>query len=159
MEDNKEEIKKDVEVKEEDKKEIPPEKIEEITEDNKHPGGRPACWTDPKVLSKLIDNYFETEKQPTLAGLALALDISRSTLYNYAEKDEFLDIIKKARDKVEARYETLMIYGGVQPTGVIFALKNMGWADKTDIDHTSKHEKINVLSISYEDVVKAKENE
>lgn len=106
--------------------------------------GRPPLWTDPKVLQKLVDNYFETEKNVTLSGLAEALDISRSSLYNYGEKDGFLDIIKKARRKVEKRYEEHLIYSN-QPTGVIFALKNMGWSDKIETDLTSGGEKIRPL--------------
>lgn len=96
------------------------------------PVGRPATWTDPKVLEKLIEQYFQHEKQPTLSGLACALDISRATLYNYADKDEFLDTIKKARQRIEEIYENLLIHGD-RPTGVIFALKNMGWRDRSDI--------------------------
>lgn len=115
------------------------------------PVGRPLTWTSPDVLKKLVDNYFESEKQPTLAGLAVALDISRSTLYNYEGKDEFLDIVKKARERVERVYENILVYGG-QPTGVIFALKNMGWADRQDIDHKSGGEKINIGVVSYDKV-------
>jgi hypothetical protein len=108
-----------------------------LQEETKKKEGRPPIWTSPEVLKKLVDNYFENEKKPTLAGLALALDISRSTLYNYGEKDEFLDIIKKARERVEKHYEDLLIYNGT-PTGVIFALKNMGWADRLETDLTTK---------------------
>lgn len=103
--------------------------------------GRPPTWTNPEVLKKLVDNYFENEKEPTLSGLALALDIDRKTLYNYSLKDEFFPIIKKARDKVEKRYEDILINKD-RPTGVIFALKNMGWADRTETDITSGGEKI-----------------
>lgn len=103
----------------------------------KRPEGRPAIWTSPEVLEKLVDQYFEHEKQPTLAGLAVALDISRSTLYNYGAKDEFLDIIKKARERVERIYEGILIYGD-KPTGVIFALKNMSWKDRTDVTTDDK---------------------
>lgn len=115
-----------------------------MTKTGKNKGGRPLIWTDPAVLQKLVDNYFESEKQVTLAGLAEALDISRKTLYNYEKKDEFLHIIKKAREKVEKRYEDYLIYSGT-PTGVIFALKNMGWADKVEQDITSGGEKIKPL--------------
>lgn len=118
-------------------------------EDGKNKGGRPPTWTDPTVLKKLVDNYFDTEKQPTLAGLACALDVSRSTLYEYDKKDEFSDIIKKAREKVEKIYEKLLVYRESNPTGVIFALKNMSWRDKQDIDHTSGGEKINLNITSY----------
>ena len=109
----------------------------------KNKGGRPPIWTDPKVLKKLVDNYFDTEKRPTLAGLACALDISRSTLYEYDKKDSFSYIIKKAREKVEKIYEDILLYGN-RPTGVIFALKNMGWRDRRDIDHTTKGKELPV---------------
>lgn len=104
------------------------------------PGGRPTNYQNPEELQRLVDDYFDTENQPTLAGLAVHLGLSRKTLYNYAERDEFLHIIKKAREKVEALYEKRAIYGDKQVTGVIFALKNMGWSDRQDI--TSGEEKI-----------------
>ena len=108
---------------------------EETPEQNK--GGRPPIWTDPEVLQKLVDTYFDNTSKPTLAGLACALDICRKTLYNYEEKDKFLHIVKKARERVERHYEDLLIYSE-RPTGVIFALKNMGWADKRETDFTTK---------------------
>ena len=95
--------------------------------------GRPLKFTSKEQLQTEVDLYFAQESKPTLAGLALSLGINRQTLYNYAEKDEFLDIIKKARERVEAAYEGRLIYEN-NPTGVIFALKNMGWKDKTEID-------------------------
>ena len=112
--------------------------------------GRPLTWTDPLVVSKLIDEYFKREQKPTLAGLAVSLDVSRKTLYNYEERDEFLHIIKKARERVEEIYEQHLLYSE-RPTGVIFALKNMGWADRQDVDHTTKGEKMSIGVVSYED--------
>lgn len=108
----------------------------------KHAGGRPLTWTDLETLKKIIDQYFANQKHPTMSGLAEALDISRSTLYNYAERDEFLDTIKKARQKIELIYEELLIYRESTPTGVIFALKNLGWKDVQAIDHTTLGEKL-----------------
>ncbi len=111
----------------------------------KHAGGRPPLWTDPMKLKDLVYQYFTGpgKDKPTLSGLALHLGMSRSSLYNYDQKDQFLDIIKEARQRVEMAYETRLIYD-TQPTGVIFALKNMGWQDnsKQEIDHTTKGEKI-----------------
>ena len=98
-----------------------------------HPGGRPLRFETPEELQTQVDIYFSTTERITLAGLALALDISRQTLLNYEEREEFLDIIKKARERVEAKYEERLVYEQ-QPTGVIFALKNMTWKDKTEQD-------------------------
>ena len=105
-------------------------------------GGRPPIWNKPEDLQALVDDYFNENDRVTLAGLAVHLGIDRKTLYNYEDKDEFFYIIKKARAKVERIYEERAIYEQ-QPTGVIFALKNMGWADNQKIDHTTKDESIN----------------
>lgn len=96
------------------------------------PGGRPVKYT-PSELQASIDEYFATEQKPTIAGLAVYLEMDRQTLYNYRERDEFFDILKRAVNKVEAKYEGRLIYEN-NPTGVIFALKNMGWKDKTEQD-------------------------
>lgn len=93
----------------------------------------PLKFETPELLKAEVDKYFTSTTKPTLSGLALALGIDRQTLYNYKNRDEFFDIIKKATEIVEAKYEERLIYDG-QPTGVIFALKNMGWKDKTETE-------------------------
>jgi len=112
--------------------------------------GRPLIWKDPFELQCLIDNYFDQTVRPTLAGLALFLEIDRQTLYNYSERDQFFDILKKAKSRVEATYEERAIYEP-NPTGVIFALKNMGWTDRVATDHTTKGEAIVVPPIQWID--------
>jgi hypothetical protein len=104
--------------------------------------GRPMIWKSPEELQKLVDDYFQSTERWTLSGLAVHIGICRKTLYNYESKDDFLHIIKKARDKVESIYEERAIYEN-NPTGVIFALKNMGWTDKLSTDHTTKGESLN----------------
>ena len=104
---------------------------------SKRPEGRPPTWTNKEVVQKIIEEYFKHEKQPTMSGLAAALDMSRQNLYNYAIKDEFFDTIKKARERIEEIYENLLIYSE-RPTGVIFALKNTGWKDRTDMTTNDK---------------------
>lgn len=100
-------------------------------------GGRPMIWNDPKKLEILVDQYFDSTDKWTLSGLALYLGIDRQTLYNYKERNEFFDIIKKATRRVEAIYEERAIYEN-NPTGVIFALKNMGWKDRQDFTTNDK---------------------
>ena len=99
-------------------------------------------WKNPMELSDLVADYFNQTERPTLSGLAVYLEIDRQTLYNYKERDEFFDIIKRATAKVESIYEERAIYEN-NPTGVIFALKNMGWTDRTATDLTTQGEKIN----------------
>jgi len=99
-------------------------------------GGRPPLYSDPKKLQEACDKYFvecEDKKEPlTITGLALSLGFStRKSLLDYSEKVEFVNIIKKARLKVECGYEKRL--AGNTPTGAIFALKNMDWHDKTEL--------------------------
>ena len=108
---------------------------------DKSKGGRPLLFKTPDELQEAVNAYFDNELRPTLSGLAVHLGVERKTLYNYDKRDEFFHIIKNARDKVEAIYESRLIYEQ-SPTGVIFALKNMNWRDKTETDVTTGGEKL-----------------
>lgn len=95
----------------------------------------------PQDLEAACNDYFEKSDHPTICGLALALGFSdRQSIYDYREKPEFTCIIKRAMLKVENSYEERLAENGC--TGSIFALKNMGWRDKQEIDHTTQGEKI-----------------
>jgi hypothetical protein len=59
--------------------------------------------------------------------IALGFNCKQS-FYEYGARPEFTDSIKRARLQVEAGYEDNL--HGTTPTGAIFALKNMEWADK-----------------------------
>ena len=108
-------------------------------------GGRPAKYETPEELEKEIDGFFQycqTEEQyPTVCGLSLYLGFnSRQSLYNYRDKKdngkEFLDLIKRALSFIEMHYETRL--NSQACTGAIFALKNMGWRDKTEVEQTNR---------------------
>ena len=107
--------------------------------------GRPLKFKTVKELQDKIDAYFEdTPKEEwTITGLALALDTYRQTLLNYEEKDEFMDTIKKAKQRVENSYELDLKKSG--RSGTIFALKNFDWKDKSETDLTSKGERILIM--------------
>lgn len=128
------------------------------------PVGRPPKFTSPEDMQEAIDKYFadcdphvieytyirtgkdgtQTEellkkvsdqKPYTMSGLALALDMDRKTLLNYSKKDEYFLTVKKARDKVEAYVETLMLKSNGVVAGVIFNAKNnFDWKDKQETD-------------------------
>lgn len=94
--------------------------------------GRPLIFKNPGDLQTAVDSYFVSTLRPTLSGLAVHLGIDRSSLYNYAERDEFFPIIKKAQARVETIYEERLVWDNCM--SVIFPLKNMGWKDKTEQD-------------------------
>jgi hypothetical protein len=102
-------------------------------------GGSPPYYTDPEKMQSACDNYFtqcEEKKIPaTITGLALALGFStRKSLLDYCEKVEFVNIIKKAKLRVECEYEKRLSENS--PAGAIFALKNMDWTDKHEVEHS-----------------------
>jgi hypothetical protein len=116
-------------------------------------GGRPALFDSPKSLQVKIDEYFETGikeksiiigkgekakeikiKIPTITGLCRFLGFeSRQSFYAYEDKVEYCYTIKRARLFIEQEYEEQLSIGNT--VGAIFALKNMGWSDKSEIDH------------------------
>lgn len=114
-------------------------------------GGSPPFYIDPLEMQEACDAYFanceEEEIPATITGLALALGFStRKSLLDYAEKKEFVNIIKRARLKVEHEYEKRLF--GNNAAGVIFALKNMGWRDTQEIEHSGD---LNGIKIVYKD--------
>jgi len=124
--------------------------------------GRPPKYNTVEELQEKIDEYFdlikvpEDEKDitvhndntPTITGLVLYLGFcDRASFYDYEKIDEFSHTIKRARLKVENWYEKCVLVG--KATGPIFALKNLGWADKKEIEHSGEtvHRTINVNPI------------
>lgn len=97
--------------------------------------GRPPLFNDPSEMEDVIASYFsqmkEEESPITISGLALYLGFeSRQSFYDYEKNGDFSYIIKRARLRVESEYEKKL--SGNSVTGSIFALKNMGWKDKSE---------------------------
>ena len=102
-------------------------------------GGCPPTFKDPKELEQKCIDYLnhciEEKEKPTITGLTLYVGFcSRSSWNDYAKKDEFSYIVKRAKLTIENSYEQ----NG--STFDIFALKNMGWKDKTEVDNNIKIE-------------------
>ena len=103
--------------------------------------GRPPMFESPEQMQGLIDEYFEyirSENEPaTITGLCLYLGFeSRQSFYEYGEKKDFTYTIKRARMMIENSYERNLSIAN-SPTGSIFALKNLGWSDKVEVDNKS----------------------
>lgn len=132
------------------------------------PAGQPRFFETPEELQTKVDEYFELCKYEvikdavsgeevmkgdtiTISGLALYLGFeSRQSFYDYEKLPEFSYIIKKARFKVECSYEKRL--DSRNPTGAIFALKNMGWKDKQEVESTVKDERIDESKLSTDDL-------
>lgn len=123
------------------------------------PAGRPVLYKTVEELEKVVDEYFADcdaktkemhsdklgdmivpDPEPyTMAGLAYALGMSRQSLINYGNKDEFFDTIKRARERVEKDIEIRMISKDTFTPGVIFNAKNnFGWKDESKTEIVGK---------------------
>lgn len=130
----------------------------------KHAGGRPPKYKTKDEIQEKIDEYFDSCYKPviilnketckyqtvkddegniikeqyrpfTVTGLADALDMSRQSLLNYSEKDEFLDTIMRAKRKCEL-YAEERLFDKEGANGAKFSLANNfeSWKDKKDVD-------------------------
>jgi hypothetical protein len=122
--------------------------------------GRPPKYETPEQLQIAIDNYFslcdsrtktfktinedghdvvqeiECPEEYTITGLALSLGFcDKRSLYDYEEKEEFTHPIKRAKLRIENQVEK-EVRSNKNAAGPIFILKNFGWRDKTEVDHT-----------------------
>lgn len=142
-------------------------KKENNTEKPKNKGGRPATYTDPELLERRINEYFQygmnmktvqtkdgekTIPVPTISGLALYLGFSdRHSFYDYQKRPQFSHVIKKARARMETHYEELLQSGVT--SGAIFALKQFGWTDKQETIQTNYN-----VELSADDLKKLRES-
>lgn len=120
--------------------------------------GRPPIYDNADDLQQKIEEYFSGGynlrsiisngielKVPaiTISGLAYYLGFeSRQSFYDYEERGVFSYIIKRARLRIEANYEENLQMG--TPSGSIFALKNMGWSDKQEVEHSGTQTMVSV---------------
>jgi hypothetical protein len=148
--------------------------------EQKHPGGRPLKYETVEALDRAINAYFDmcdphtqrrvvdcginekgetiwrerevmTEQRPyTISGLANALGVTRQTLLNYADREEFFDSIDRAKSRCEEYAEQQLFEGNAN--GAKFNLinnyrgKHQDWSDKHEIDHTTKDQPIPLLA-------------
>lgn len=127
-------------------------------------GGRPALYSSPDALDEKINEYFTTGMRrktfyskageayeipiPTFTDLCIFLGFcDRQSFYDYEKRPEFSCSMKKARTLVEREYEEML--HGNNATGAIFALKNFGWRDKQEIDHTTNGKDITGIKLEF----------
>ena len=103
------------------------------------------AFNSPDEMAERIDEYFNSRqatrtikgrdangnlleweetyyRPPTMAGLALSLGITRQTLINYAERDEFLPVLTRAKHQV-AEWVEEALFTREGSNGARFALE------------------------------------
>ena len=122
--------------------EIPIPDSDENAEDTSYPikrrMGGPFKFETPETLQAAIDSYFaDPENKPfRVSGLAYHLGVSRVCLLDYQNRSRYGKIVERAKDKIEASIEALLLEkGGPNAAGVIFNLhNNYRWRQKSEQD-------------------------
>lgn len=108
-------------------------------------GGRPLLYPEPEKLEEKCNGYFEevdsknlTEKvaRPYLvSGLALFLGMDSDSLLEYAKRDKFFGIIKRAKEKISLNLQERSIIDPRAAVGCLFNLKcNHGMIEKKHVE-------------------------
>jgi len=105
-------------------------------------------YSEPEELQKKAEEYFNSlieyneegeitkTLSPTITGLCLYLGFcDRRSFYDYGKREKFSHTIKKLHMMIEESYERSL--KGNSVAGVIFALKNLGWSDKQEIEQVT----------------------
>ena len=100
--------------------------------------GRPTKYNKDilvKALEYTNTGYEEEEPFPTIAGLALALNIARDTVYDWAKQDDkgdFSDIVEDLMAKQEIKLLSGGIRGNFNASITKLALTKHNYSDKQE---------------------------
>lgn len=105
----------------------------------KEPGQRTELT--PEIVRRNMRKYFQYlydhDRYATINGLALHSGFNtRKHMIEFRSKPGFGDLIEAAMTLIEYTYELRLKMPDVKQTGIIFALKNMGWEDKQVIEES-----------------------
>lgn len=98
-------------------------------------GGRPRDFTDEQVedIKQRLAKYLAETEIPILVEFAYQNEIPRAVLYDYPE---FSTLRKSCIDKKEAQLERMGLKGEVDKAMAIFSLKQLGWSDRQQLEHS-----------------------
>ena len=104
-------------------------------------GGRPSEFTkEIKVkTADYLKECLENNKVPSIARLAVTLNVSKNSLYNWGEQDpEFLNTLDQLKQIQEAMLLENGLTGKYNATIVKLMLANYGYRDRQDITSDDK---------------------
>ena len=118
--------------------------------------GRPRKIENPEELQQAFDEYMAhcanytrtmmsnsgklvdvpNPRVPTVGEFCRFIGMHRTTLYEYNQRNEFSDTIKRIEIEIHDAKQIALLNGEGNTTGIIFDLKcTHGWNDKTTIEH------------------------
>lgn len=128
----------------------------------------PVSFNSEDEVRDRTRTYFDiceqNDMKPSVAGYALALGISRKTLWEYVSGRvvkplAVRNLLKRAYDLLNAQMEDYMQNGRINPVSGIFLMKNaFGYVDKQEIEVAAKQddaESEEQLTAKYADAIPA----
>lgn len=104
-------------------------------------GYKYTSLTPEGVRSNIIKYFkylYDKDRYATISGLALHAGFkNRKHMAQFEAKPGFNELIEASKALIEYSYELRLKMPGVKQTGIIFALKQMGWEDKQLIESTT----------------------
>ena len=94
--------------------------------------GRPRKYDGAELAVKL-EKYINETEIPIIAEFAYQNNIPKARLY---EQPELEELLKRCTAKKEAALERKSLAGEVNTTQAIFSLKQLGWRDQKQHEHT-----------------------
>lgn len=94
-------------------------------------------YSSPAILREMVNSYFDEcdalDVPYTVSGLCLSVGYSRERLLTTSADNELGDVISQAKLLIEQQIEYRLSKDD-KPQGLVFALKNMGWTDRQQLD-------------------------
>jgi len=102
-----------------------------------NPVGRPRKFKTAKAMQMAIDAYFALPGLKSMGGLTMELGfVDRAALLEYISRgEEFSKTVKAATHRIAHYYEQ-QAQEKSNPSFQIFALKNFGWSDRQELEHS-----------------------
>lgn len=105
---------------------------------------RPKKYTEEYLaeLAESLEDYIDTTEIPILKEWCYQNGVPSKHVYDF---EELSDSIKRLIDKKEAALERKGLQGEVDKTMAIFSLKQLGWSDKQQVEHSAEEGFIKII--------------
>ena len=99
--------------------------------------GRPPKMQehDIELLKEKFRQYIDETDIPIIVEFAYKNELDKRYLY---ERQEFSTLLKQCIQKKEAALEKGTLTGALNPAMAIFSLKQLGWRDKQELEHSGE---------------------
>jgi hypothetical protein len=103
------------------------------------------------AVRRKLEEYINKNACPSVSQFAFQNSVPRSQLYKWKELEETIEHLQAKREKYLE--DALLSGDGKKVTGAIFALKQMGWSDRNETNHTGEVQHVMVAQLPKRDSI------